>query len=262
MPAGRAMEGEGMQGRLVGKVAMVTGAGSGMGRAAALACAREGARVVAVDMDPAGAQAVAAEMAAGGGEAFASAADVRRPDEVRAAVEQTLARFGTVDVLACIAGVLRRSKIEEIGEDEWDLVLDVNLKGVFLCCQAVLPTMKAKRSGKIVILASMAGRATSTFGGAHYTASKAGVLGLCRHVAREAAPFGINVNAINPGVIDTPMLRAWAAPEELERGPASIPFGRFGTADEVAELVVFLASDQASYVTGAALDIHGGEMFI
>src|SRR5687767_5394933 len=152
-----------MQGRLAGKVAVVTGAGSGMGRAAALAAAREGARVVAVDLDPAGAEAVAVEIAAAGGEALAVAADVRRGDQVRAAVEQTLARFGTVDVLACIAGVLRRSKIEEIGEDEWDLVLDVNVKGAFLCCQAVLPTMKAKRSGKIVILASMAGRATSTF---------------------------------------------------------------------------------------------------
>jgi 3-oxoacyl-[acyl-carrier protein] reductase len=251
-----------MQGRLAAKVVMVTGAGSGMGRAAALACAREGARVVAVDLDLAGAEGVAAEIAAGGGEAFAVAADVRRGDEVRAAVEQTLARFGTVDILACIAGVLRRSKIEEIAEDEWDLVLDVNLKGVFLCCQAVLPTMKTKRSGKIVILASMAGRATSTFGGAHYTASKAGVLGLCRHVAREAAPFGINVNAINPGVIDTPMVQTRSTPEEIARITAGVPFGRFGTADEVAELVVFLASEQASYVTGAAVDIHGGEMFI
>jgi 3-oxoacyl-[acyl-carrier protein] reductase len=155
-----------------------------------------------------------------------------------------------------------RSKIEEIDEDEWDLVLDVNLKGVFLCCQAVLPTMKARRAGKIVILASMAGRATSTFGGAHYTASKAGVLGLCRHVAREAAPFGIAVNAINPGVIDTPMVQTRSTPEEIERITAGIPFGRFGTAEEVAELVLFLASDRAAYITGAAVDIHGGEMFI
>jgi 3-oxoacyl-[acyl-carrier protein] reductase len=251
-----------VEGQLAGKVAVVTGAGSGMGRATALAFAREGARVVAVDVDAAGAEAVAAEIVAGGGQALSVGADVRRAAEVRAAVGRALAGFGTVDVLACIAGVLRRSKFEEIDEDEWDLVLDVNLKGVFLCCQAVLPTMKAQRAGKIVILASMAGRATSTFGGAHYTASKAGALGLCRHVAREAAPFGINVNAVNPGVIDTPMVRTRATPEEIERGAAGIPFGRWGTPEEVADLVVFLASERAAYITGAAVDIHGGEMFI
>jgi 3-oxoacyl-[acyl-carrier protein] reductase len=233
-----------------------------MGRATALAFAREGARVVAVDVDAAGAEAVAAEIVAGGGQSLSVGADVRRGADVRAAVDRAVASFGAVDVLACIAGVLRRSKIEAIDEDEWDLVLDVNLKGVFLCCQAVLPMMKARRSGKIVVLASMAGRATSTFGGAHYTASKAGVLGLCRHVAREAAPFGINVNAINPGVIDTPMVQSRSTPEEIARITAGVPFGRFGTADEVADLVVFLASDQSAYITGAAVDIHGGEMFI
>jgi 3-oxoacyl-[acyl-carrier protein] reductase len=134
-----------VEGQLAGKVAVVTGAGSGMGRATALAFAREGARVVAVDVDAAGAEAVAAEIVAGGGQALSVGADVRRAAEVRAAVGRALAGFGTVDVLACIAGVLRRSKIEEIDEDEWDLVLDVNLKGVFLCCQAVLPTMKRRR---------------------------------------------------------------------------------------------------------------------
>lgn len=233
-----------------------------MGRACALAFAREGARVVALDADAASAEAVAAQIAATGGQALAVQADVRRPAEVRAAVDRGLGAFGTIDVLACMAGVLRRSRVAEIDEDEWDLVLDVNLKGVFLCCQAVLPTMQARRSGKIVILASMAGRATSTFGGAHYTASKAGVLGLSRHIAREAAPFGINVNAINPGVIDTPMVHSRSTPEEIARITAGVPFGRFGTADEVADLVLFLASDQAVYVTGAAVDIHGGEMFI
>jgi NAD(P)-dependent dehydrogenase (short-subunit alcohol dehydrogenase family) len=251
-----------MEGQLAGKVAVVTGAGSGMGRSAALAFAREGARVVAVDVDGAAAEGVAAEIVAGGGQALAVGADVRRGAEVRAVVDRALSTFGTVDALACIAGVLRRSKIEDIDEDEWDLVLDVNLKGVFLCCQAVLPTMKERRAGKIVILASMAGRATSTFGGAHYTASKAGVLGLCRHVAREAAPFGINVNAINPGVIDTPMVQTRSTPEEIARITAGVPFGRFGTAEEVADLVVFLASDRSAYITGAAVDIHGGEMFI
>src|SRR6476620_7050694 len=126
-------------------------------------------------------------------------------------------QFGTIDILAAIAGVLRTSRVDQITEDEWDLVLDVNLKGAFLVAQAAIPTMREKRSGRIIILASLAGRATSTLGGAHYTASKAGVLGLSRHLARELAPHNINVNAINPGIIDTPMVRAHASPERLQR---------------------------------------------
>jgi NAD(P)-dependent dehydrogenase (short-subunit alcohol dehydrogenase family) len=250
------------QGRLAGRVAIVTGAASGMGAAAARALAREGARVVAADLDLAAAEATAAQMAAGGGEALAVEVDVSRAADVRRMVGAAVDRFGTIDVLACIAGILRTSRADQIAEDEWDLVLDVNLKGVFLCCQAVLPIMRARRAGKIVILASLAGRATSTLGGAHYTASKAGVLGLSRHLARELAPVGINVNAINPGIIDTPMVRAHTSPERLARVIESIPFKRLGTAEEVAGLVVFLASDASSYITGAAIDIHGGELII
>ena len=251
-----------VQDQLAGKVALVTGAGSGMGAATATALAREGARVAAVDLNASAANRMAEEIASAGGAAFAVQADVRLTGDVQRAVATTLERCGTIDVLACIAGVVGRSSVEQITEEEWDRVLDVNLKGVFLCCQAVLPIMKAKRGGKIVILGSMAGRATSTFGGAHYTASKAGVLGFCRHLAREAAPYGINVNAINPGIIDTPMVRLRTTPEELAKVVSGIPFRRMGTAEDVADLVVFLASDQAAYITGASVDIHGGEMFI
>jgi NAD(P)-dependent dehydrogenase (short-subunit alcohol dehydrogenase family) len=240
----------------------VTGAGSGMGAAAARALAAAGARVVAADLDRAAAEATVRSIAEAGGEALAVAADVARADDVRRMVEAATSQFGTVDILACIAGVLRTSAVEQISEAEWDLVLDVNLKGVFLCSQAVIPQMKARRSGKIVILASLAGRATSTLGGAHYTASKAGVLGLGRHLARELAPFNINVNSINPGIIDTPMVQANTPPERMERVLASIPFGRLGTPEEVADLIVFLASDAAAYITGAAVDIHGGELII
>lgn len=248
--------------QLAGKVAIVTGAGSGMGAAATRALFRQGARVVAVDLNGFAASAVAAEIDSTGVAVIAVEANVSRVADVQRMVEATLASFGTVDILACIAGVARRSKIEEITEEEWDLVLDVNLKAVYLCCQAVLPTMKAKRAGKIVILASLAGRATSTFGGAHYTASKAGVLGLGRHIAREVAPFRINVNSINPGIIDTPMVRDNTSKEELNKVVDGIPFKRLGTPDEVADLIVFLASDQSSYITGAAVDIHGGELII
>ncbi len=252
----------GMTEQLTGKVALVTGAGSGMGAAAALALAAAGARIAATDLDEAAVARTVRAIEAAGGEALAIVGDVVSTADVRGMVETAVARFGTIDILACIAGVLRTSAIEQIAEAEWDLVLDVNLKGVFLCAQAVVPLMKERRSGKIVIMASLAGRATSTLGGAHYTASKAGVLGLSRHLARELAPFGINVNAINPGIIDTPMVQANTPPERMERVLASIPFGRLGTPEEVAALIVFLVSDSAAYITGAAVDIHGGELII
>ncbi len=250
-------------GQLAGKVALVTGAGSGMGAAAAVALAANGARVVAADLDLAAAEATVGRIGAAGGEAVAIGGNVARPADVQQMVAAAETNFGPVDILACIAGVLRTtSGAELISEDEWDLVLDVNLKGVFLCSQAVIPSMKARRYGKIVILASLAGRATSTLGGAHYTASKAGVLGLSRHLARELAPYTINVNAINPGIIDTPMVQANTPPERMERVLASIPWGRLGTPEEVADLIVFLSSEASSYITGTAVDIHGGELII
>lgn len=251
------------EGQLAGKVALVTGAGSGMGAAAAVALASNGARIVAADIDLAAAEATVGRISAAGGEAVAVGGNVARPADVQQMVTTAEANFGPVDILACIAGVLRTtSGAELISEDEWDLVLNVNLKGVFLCAQAVIPSMKERRYGKIVILASLAGRATSTLGGAHYTTSKAGVLGLSRHLARELAPYTINVNAINPGIIDTPMVQANTPPERMERVLASIPWGRLGTPEEVADLIVFLSSEASSYITGTAVDIHGGELII
>ena len=248
--------------QVAGKVALVTGAGSGMGAAAARALANEGASVVVADINEAAAAALAAELGAAGHRAVAVGGDVARGADARRMVATAIEQFGTLDILACIAGVLRTSRVEQITEDEWDLVLDVNLKGAFLVAQAAIPTMRERRSGRIIILASLAGRATSTLGGAHYTASKAGVLGLSRHLARELAPHNINVNAINPGIIDTPMVRANTSPEHLERVIDSIPFGRMGTPEEVADLVIFLASEASRYITGAAVDIHGGELII
>lgn len=240
----------------------MTGAGSGIGAAVALALARNGASVAVNDLRPDAATATAEKIASMGGVALAVVADVTDPPSVSHLFATAVERFGTIDILVTCAGVLRSTRFEDIGESEWDLVLDVNLKGTFLCCQAALPIMKARRSGKVVIVASLAGRATSTLGGAHYTASKAGALGLARHLARETAPFGVNVNAVNPGVIDTPMVRLNASTERLEQVQRGIPFGRLGTPEEVADLVVFLASDESRYITGAAIDIHGGELII
>jgi 3-oxoacyl-[acyl-carrier protein] reductase len=250
------------RGRLAGKVSIVTGAGSGMGAAAARALAREGASVVAADLNVGAAEAIAAEVTSAGGEALAVEVDVSRAADVRRMVDATTNRFGTVDVLACIAGVLRTSRIDQIAEAEWDLVLDVNLKGVFLCAQAVLPVMKAQRAGKIVILASLAGRATSTLGGAHYTASKAGMLGLTRAAAKELGKYGVTVNAVCPGMIDTELTHENASDELLARLAAGYPVPRVGTAREVADLICFAASEAAGYVTGASLDINGGDLMM
>ncbi|MSQ37505.1 MAG: SDR family oxidoreductase [Chloroflexi bacterium] len=247
---------------LHGKVAVVTGAGSGMGRAIAVALAREGAKVVVNDISAGPAEATARVIRRAGGAAMAAVADVSAAAAVRELVDTVLTRYGTVDILVNNAGVLRGTRVEDITEAEWDLVLGVNLKGTFLCSQAVLPTMKRKKAGKIVNVASLAGKATSTLGGAHYTAAKAGVLGLSRHLAREAAPYGINVNAVCPGIIDTPMVRGNLPEDRLSAIVRSIPFARLGRPEEVAQLVVFLASDAASYITGAAVDIHGGELII
>lgn len=248
--------------RLLGRVALVTGAGSGMGRATALALAREGAKVVANDISPEACEATVRAIRRAGGRALAAVADVSVAASVRSLLDTVLARYGTVDILVNNAGVLRGTRVEDITEGEWDLVLDVNLKGAFLCAQAVLPTMRRKKAGKIVNVASLAGKATSTLGGAHYTAAKAGVLGLSRHLAREAAPHGINVNAVCPGMIDTPMTRGSVPDDRLSAIVRSIPFARLGKPQEVAELIVFLVSDAAAYITGAAIDIHGGELII
>jgi NAD(P)-dependent dehydrogenase (short-subunit alcohol dehydrogenase family) len=249
-------------GRFTDRVAIVTGAGQGIGRAIARRFAEEGAQVMVVDRDALTARRTAQELRSQGFAAQSCQADVTRPTEVRRMVARTLDTYGGVDILVNNAGVLRSTAVAAITPAEWDLVLDVNLKGTFLCAQAVFDSMVSRGAGRIVNMASMAGRATSTLGGAHYTAAKAGVLGLSRHLAREWASAGITVNAVCPGIVDTPMVHGAVDVERLEQVRGSIPLGRLADPGEIASLVCFLASAEAAYITGASVDIHGGELII
>ena len=248
-------------GKLCGQVAIVTGAAQGMGAASAGALAREGVRVVVCDLDGEKAAQVAREIDPSGERTLGSQTDVAREEEVESLVATTLERFGKVDILVNNAGVLRSTRVEEISAAEWDLVLDANLKGTFLCSRAVLANMKANKYGRIVNMSSSAGRSVSTLGGAHYTTAKAGVLGFTRALAKEMAPFGITANSICPGLIDTEMVRENCSPERLRAYEESFPISRLGTRDEVARLVLFLVAD-APYITGAAFDINGGDLMI
>ena len=244
------------------KVALVTGARRGIGRAIAQTLAAHNATIVVNDVDIDGAQNVAREINEDAGRAVALQADVSEWAQVKQMVKDVLAKFDKIDILVNNAGVLRPTKVEDITSEEWDLIMSVNVKGVFNCSKAVLEVMKTQRSGRIVNIASSAGRSVSDFGGVHYTTSKAAVIGLTRHLAKDAAPYGITVNEICPGTIDTEMVRDSCKPQYLQEVVSAIPLGRMGTPNDVANVVLFLASDLSSYVTGASLDVNGGALLI
>ncbi len=244
------------------KTAIITGAAHGMGRAIATALSRCGANVVIADRDGDAAANVATELSGGEGATLSMKTDVSSAVETEEMVDRTLETFGAVHILINNAGVLRPSRVLEITEEEWDFVVDVNLKGTFLCSKAVLSSMQKEKWGRIVNLSSTAGKNVSTIGGAHYTAAKAGILGFTRHLAKEVAPDGITVNALCPGLIDTEMVRATIPEEKRKSYAASFPIPRLGRCGEVAELALYLCSDAAAYITGASLDINGGDLMI
>ena len=251
-----------MDENLKGRIALVTGAGQGMGKAVAKALAARGAKVSVNDLDLDKAERTTEELQQDGAEAMTLPGDVIKANEVRRMVEDTVERFGAVHILVNNAGVLRPTKVIDISEEEWDWVVEVNLKGTFLCSQAVLPAMQEAGWGRIVNFSSTAGKNISTVGGAHYTAAKAGILGFTRHLAKEMAEFGITVNSVCPGLIDTEMVRSTIDDERTRAYADSFPISRLGKPEEVAELVVFLCSNRAAYITGASLDINGGDLMI
>ena len=241
---------------LQGRIALVTGASQGIGRACALELARAGATLAVSDINEVKLADVAAEIVAIGGQAAAFALDVSSEESIKAGAKAVLERFGKVEILVNNAGITRDGLMMRMKRADWDLVLDINLTGAFLLTQALLSPMLKNRWGRIVNMASVVGRAGQA-GQVNYAASKAGLIGLTRSLAREVASRGITVNAVAPGFIETPMT-AVLTEQQSALMLAQIPLGRRGTAEDIAQAVKFLASDAASYITGHVLDVNGG----
>lgn len=242
-----------------GRVAIVTGAARGLGRATAERLYQRGASVAVNVRDLARAQEVVESL---GERALAVPGDIAANGIPEDIVHRTLERFGRVDILVNNAALARSTRFGELSADEWREALEVNLTAPFLLTKAVLPAMKAQQYGRIINISSSAGRMVSTLGGAHYTASKAGLLGLTRASAKELGKFGITVNAICPGMIDTELTHEYASDDVLKRLATSYPVPRLGTALEVADLICFAASEAAGYLTGTSLDINGGDLMM
>ena len=243
--------------RFKNQVAVVTGAAKGIGRSIALALIDEGAKVVPVDVDREALRSLQVEAEKRGGQILPVACDIEKSSNVKAMVEEVLGTFGRIDLLVNNAGIIRRGTIETVGEDDWDRVIAVNLKGTFNCCKAVVGTMKRQRSGTIVNVSSIAGKIGDITSAPGYGSSKAGSDALMKTLARHLAPSGIRVNAVAPHAIETEMSAQWSEAKRREV-IAGIPLGRLGRPQDVAEAVLFLASDAASFITGEILDVNGG----
>jgi 3-oxoacyl-[acyl-carrier protein] reductase len=247
---------------LTGLVALVTGASSGIGAATAVTLADLGARVaLGYHRNQAGAEATRDRINGAGGTAIAIEADVTRSAAIHTLVDRTTKEFGPIDILVNNAGsLLVRLGIREITEDRLDEIVALNLKSAVLATQAVVESMIARRRGAIVNVVSIAGHTGGGPGAGAYAAAKAGLTGYTKSMAKELAPHGIRVNAISPGVIDTPFHEVFSTPEMIQNFVKAIPLGRVGTPDECATVIAFLASDAASYVVGETIEVNGGQL--
>lgn len=241
---------------LNGKTALVTGAAQGIGRDIALALATDGADVAICDVNLEAAQKTAGDIEAKGRKSLALKANVASSAEVTAMVDQVVEKFGRIDILVNNAGITRDGLILRMKDEDWDLVLSINLKGSFLCTKAALKYMSKQRGGNIINIASIVG-AMGNAGQANYVASKAGLIGLTKTIAREYANRGITANAVAPGFIDTAMTQALSENVRTELAK-QIPLGKLGTPEDVANAVRFLASPWASYITGQVIHVNGG----
>ena len=246
--------------KFTNKVCIVTGAGSGLGKVTALLMAKEGASVVIAEKNVESGEKSAQEMETSGGESLFLEVDVSQSRDTRKMAQKTIERFGKIDILVANAGILEPvTPTHEVTEKSWDRLTGVHLKGTFLCCKAVLPYMIAQKSGRIVTCSSVSVKLRAP-GSIHYVASKAGIEAMTRSMAVEYGPYGIYINGVAPGFVSTPMWDAFGGldGEFAQRVLPLIPLGRSAQADEVARVVAFLASEDASYITGQIVDINGG----
>ena len=247
---------------LAGKVALVTGASSGIGAATARLLAAQGARVaVGFYQNKKGAQAVLDSISAAGGAATPAAGDFRKTSEIRSVVKQVVSELGPIDILVNNAGSLvKRMPIREVSEEMWDDVVALNLKSAVFASKEVAPSMIERRAGAIINVVSIAGHNGGGPGAGTYATAKAGLTSFTKSLAKELAPHGIRVNAISPGVIDTPFHEVFSTPEMIAGFVKTIPLGRVGTSEECANVIAFLASGAASYIVGETIEVNGGQL--
>lgn len=249
---------------LTGRVALVTGASSGIGAAAALVLADLGAKVaLGYFHNENGATETCHRIHGGGGTAIALRADLHHPGEAQKVVSAAAEKLGPIDILVNNAGSLvKRMKINEINENDWDDVMDLNLKSAAFCTQYAAPGMVERKRGAIINIVSIAGRNGGGPGAGVYAAAKAGLIALTKSQAKELAPFGVRVNAVSPGVIDTPFHEVFSTPEMIQNFVKGIPLGRTGKSAECASVIAFLASDAASYIVGETVEVNGGQLML